>query len=97
MVLAFLTLIRTSYFPLEKSRHLRKIDVFTKNDLKFEIMPAIEVTQPIPVEETQNEDEKYTTPVIGIIYPPPEVRSILLKFKACWRLFRWVLVPGKIL
>lgn len=40
-------------------------------------MPAIEVTTPVPVEEQQNEEENYKTPVIGIIYPPPEVRSIL--------------------
>lgn len=42
-------------------------------------MPAIEVTQPTPVEENQNEDENYKTPVIGIIYPPPEVRNIVDK------------------
>jgi len=40
-------------------------------------MPAIEVTAPAPVEEQQPEEENYKTPVIGIIYPPPEVRSIL--------------------
>ena len=40
-------------------------------------MPAIEVTHTPAVDETQNEEESYKTPVIGIIYPPPEVRSIL--------------------
>lgn len=43
-------------------------------------MPAIEVTAPIPVDDKQNEEENYKTPVIGIIYPPPEVRSILIFF-----------------
>lgn len=43
-------------------------------------MPAIEVTAPTPVEEPKNEEENYKTPVIGIIYPPPEVRSILFNF-----------------
>ncbi|KAL4220170.1 splicing factor 3a [Mactra antiquata] len=42
-------------------------------------MPAIEVTAPVPVEEQPEEEENYKTPVIGIIYPPPEVRNIVDK------------------
>lgn len=42
-------------------------------------MPAIEVTAPTQVEEQKNEEENYKTPVIGIIYPPPEVRNIVDK------------------
>ncbi|XP_060586452.1 splicing factor 3A subunit 1-like [Ruditapes philippinarum] len=42
-------------------------------------MPAIEVTTPMQVEEPKNEEENYKTPVIGIIYPPPEVRNIVDK------------------
>ncbi|XP_052217771.1 splicing factor 3A subunit 1-like [Dreissena polymorpha] len=42
-------------------------------------MPAIEVTTPIPVDGDRNADENYKTPVIGIIYPPPEVRNIVDK------------------
>lgn len=44
-------------------------------------MPAIDVQMPL-VEEEQTDPEEPTKgtvskPVIGIIYPPPEVRSIL--------------------
>ncbi|XP_052784621.1 splicing factor 3A subunit 1-like [Mya arenaria] len=42
-------------------------------------MPAIEVTAPTPVENNPNEGENYKSPVIGIIYPPPEVRNIVDK------------------
>jgi len=43
-------------------------------------MPAIEVSAPTPLDKDPNEGESYKAPVIGIIYPPPEVRSILAGF-----------------
>ena len=40
-----------------------------------------------PVEEPMNQDHETMSnkPVIGIIYPPPEVRSILFQTHALWR------------
>ena len=42
-------------------------------------MPPIEKTNVVtPVQEEKSEEEiQVSKPVIGIIYPPPEVRSIL--------------------
>lgn len=44
-------------------------------------MPSIDVMVPPgqPPEVTPEEPQAPTLPVIGIIYPPPEVRSILLQ------------------
>ena len=41
-------------------------------------MPSIDVNPP-QSEDKQNEETTLSKPVIGIIYPPPEVRSILSK------------------
>lgn len=46
-------------------------------------MPSIE-TEPVGTadEENSNEEATLSGPVVGIIYPPPEVRSILFfKYK----------------
>lgn len=41
-------------------------------------MPAIDSEQVVPFEEVEPPPEKSLSgPIIGIIYPPPEVRSIL--------------------
>lgn len=40
-------------------------------------MPSIDVNPPPQTEEVQSEEATLSKPVIGIIYPPPEVRSIL--------------------
>lgn len=41
-------------------------------------MPAIDSEQPVPFEEIEPQvDKTLSGPIIGIIYPPPEVRSIL--------------------
>lgn len=41
-------------------------------------MPSIEVENPVKADQPQQEASKTLSgPIIGIIYPPPEVRSIL--------------------
>ena len=39
-------------------------------------MPPVEAPQ--PAQDVQNESDGISKPMVGIIYPPPEVRSILL-------------------
>jgi hypothetical protein len=41
-------------------------------------MPALEISTP-----AENHEPEIPTaqPIVGIIYPPPEVRSILFKYK----------------
>ena len=39
-------------------------------------MPPVEAPQ--PTQDVQNESDGISKPMVGIIYPPPEVRSILL-------------------
>lgn len=45
-------------------------------------MPSLDTEEPIetqngPEEEENRQDKTLSGPIIGIIYPPPEVRSIL--------------------
>lgn len=47
--------------------------------VEVENLPAVEPTPPPPPEEKTEDDRVYTRPVIGIIYPPPEVRNIVDK------------------
>lgn len=41
-------------------------------------MPSLDVIEK-PEEEPKQEEATLSKPIIGIIYPPPEVRSILMK------------------
>ena len=47
-------------------------------------MPGIETVQPVSdsseVVQTEQKEAPAPKPVVGIIYPPPEVRSILLSW-----------------
>lgn len=45
-------------------------------------MPPVEAPQ--PAADPQPEPESIAKPLVGIIYPPPEVRSILLFVLCCF-------------
>lgn len=44
-------------------------------------MPAQEIAVPQPPATEGEENAPSSQPIVGIIYPPPEVRSILLCYK----------------
>ena len=51
-------------------------------------MPGLEVEKPPETPETNNAEGPSTQAVVGIIYPPPEVRSMLLKINAFLILYK---------
>lgn len=60
-------------------------------------MPVVDADRTADLPQLQAEPGTLSGPIIGIIYPPPEVRSILNLKKYVLQTFSWFLAKANIL